>query len=241
MATHRRSSAGDARRSSRASSDPPRPARASTVGLRSLRASALARILVPLALAAVALPIAAPQATAVTHARVVPAGTWPAAAREMAGTVASRWAANVRASARLGTEPPGSCRRLDGRHAACPIGIAVLANGPAGRRPWRCSATVLVSRAGAELAARRMHTRCTPFPSPPAIPDPAAALGTAVALQAKGDVACLPANDARVTCVMTYVTRPGEHCTAAVSVPLTRLPSSVPLGPPLCAAGDRRS
>jgi hypothetical protein len=194
-----------------------------------------------LATASAAGPVVAdaPGLASAASSPLAPAGAWPAAARAMAGTVAARWAAGVRASAKLGAEPPGSCRRLDGRHAACPIGIAVLANGPAGRRPWRCSATVLVARAGTGLAGRRMNSRCAPFPSPPAIPDPAAAIGTAVALQANGDIACLPANDARVTCVMTYVARSSERCTAAASVPLRRLPSSVALGPPLCAALGR--
>jgi hypothetical protein len=38
-----------------------------------------------------------------------------------------------------------------------------------GRRPWRCSATVLVSRTRGRLAGERTNTRCAPFP-PPAAP-----------------------------------------------------------------------
>jgi hypothetical protein len=53
-----------------------------------------------------------------------------------------------------------------------------------GRRPWRCSATVLVSRTRGRLAGERTNTRCAPFPPPAAVPDPAAALGTAFALDA---------------------------------------------------------
>jgi hypothetical protein len=163
-------------------------------------------------------------------------GAWPAAARSMAGSVALRWAANMPATARLGAEPPGSCRRLDGRHAACRIGIAVLAMGDAGPRPWRCSATVMVSRAGDELAGRRVHTRCAPFPPPSAVPDPAAALGAAVALGANGDIACLPVNRGRVTCVMRYAPTTGTPCVGAASVPLSQPERSVALGAPVCLA-----
>jgi hypothetical protein len=120
----------------------------------------------------------------------------------MATTVALRWSASVPATARLDAEPTGRCRRLDGRHAACPIAITVLANDATRQRPWRCSATVRVPRTGDQLAGQRTDTRCTPFPPPPAVPDPAAALGTAFALDANGDIACLPASDGRVTCVM---------------------------------------
>lgn len=169
-----------------------------------------------------------------TQASQAPAGAWPAAARSMARTVAVHWSANVPATARLGTEPPGSCRRLDARHAACPIAIAILASDAKGRRPWRCSATVLVSLTGDRLATERKNTRCTPFPPPSAVPDPAAAVGTAVALDANGDVACLPAGDGRVTCVMRYTAPTAGHCIAAASVPHRRPARSVALGAPVC-------
>jgi hypothetical protein len=192
------------------------------------RCASAPRLLVLLTLGATALAIVTPAAQA--------DGAWPAAARSMARTVAVRWAANMPATARLGAEPLGSCRRLDGRHAACPIGIAVIASGDAGRRPWRCSATVMVSRAGDELAGRRAHTRCAPFPPPSAVPDPAAALGMAVALGANGDIACLPASSGRVTCVMRYAATTGARCMGAASVPLSRPERSVALGAPVCLA-----
>jgi hypothetical protein len=165
-----------------------------------------------------------------------PAGEWPATARSMARTVAVKWSADVPASARLGTEPPSSCRRMDARHAACPIAIAVLARDRKGRQPWRCSATVLVSRAGERFATERRNTHCTPFPPPSAVPDPAAAVGTAVALEANGDIACLPAGDGRVTCVMRYTTPTAGHCIAAASVPHRRPARSVAVGAPVCRA-----
>jgi hypothetical protein len=183
----------------------------------------LASVLAVLAVGAVVVPD-------MTRASVTATDPWPAAARSTAGTVAARWAATVRPTAQLGAEPPGSCRRLDGRHAACPIAIVVLARDALSRRPWRCSATVLVARAGDGLAGRRTDTRCAPFPAPAAVPDPAAALGTAAALHANGDIACLPASDGRVTCVMRYA----KGCIAAASVPLGRPGRGVALGAPVC-------
>jgi hypothetical protein len=180
---------------------------------------------------AIAVATAVPDVTRASHAE---AGAWPAAARSMARTVAVHWSANVPATARLGAEPPSRCRRLDGRHAACPIAIAVLASDANGQRPWRCSATVVVSRSGDRLAAQRRNTRCTPFPSPSAVPDPAAAVGTAVALDANGDIACLPGGDGRVTCVMRYTAPTAGHCIAAASVPHRRPARSVALGAPVC-------
>jgi hypothetical protein len=43
-----------------------------------------------------------------------------------------------------------------------------------------------VSRAGGHVAARRSRARCTPFPPLIAIPDAAAAFGTAFVLGATG-------------------------------------------------------
>lgn len=103
-----------------------------------------------------------------------------------------------------------------------------------GRRPWRCSATVLVSRTRGRLAGERTNTRCAPFPPPAAVPDPAAALGTAFALDVNGDIACLPANDGRVTCMMRYVAPTAERCIGAASVPLRRPARSIALGAPVC-------
>jgi hypothetical protein len=180
---------------------------------------------------AIALAIAIPGAARGSQA---PAGAWPAAARSLAGTVAVRWSAEVPAAARLGAEPPGRCRRSDGRHAACPIAIAVLANDGNGRRPWRCTATVVVSRTGDRLASKRTNTRCTPFPPASAVPDPTAAIGTAVALDANGDIACLQANDGRVTCVMRYTAPDAGRCVAAASVPQRRPARSTALGAPVC-------
>jgi hypothetical protein len=180
---------------------------------------------------AIAVATAMPGATRASHAH---ADAWPAAARSMAHTVAVRWSAEVSAAARLGAEPPGRCRRLDGRHAACPIAIAVLANDAKGRRPWRCSAIVRVARAGDRFATQRTSTRCTPFPPASAVPDPAVALGTAVALDANGDIACLPANDGRVTCVMRYTAPTAEHCIAAASIPHRRPARSIALGALVC-------
>jgi hypothetical protein len=160
----------------------------------------------------------------------------PAAARasqtDVAHAVALRWSASVPERARLGAEPPSRCRRVDARHAACPIAIVVLARGARGQRPWRCAATVVVSRTGHGLAAKRTNTHCTPFPSPSATPEPAAALGTAVALDANGDVVCLPASDGRMTCVMSYAARTSKRCAAAASVPVRRPARSVALGAP---------
>jgi hypothetical protein len=161
----------------------------------------------------------------------------PAAARasqtDVAHAVALRWSASVSATARLGAEPSSRCRRLDARHGACPIAIVVLARGAGSERPWRCAATVVVSRAGHGLAAQRTNTHCTPFPPLSATPDPAATLGTAVALAANGDVACLSANDGRMTCVMSYAAPTSGRRTAAASVPLTRPARSTALGEPL--------
>ena len=172
-----------------------------------------------------------------SRADAVAADAWPTAARSTARTVALRWSADVPADARLGAEPPGRCRRVDGRHAACPIAIAVLASDARGPRPWRCSATVLVSRTGGRLAAQRTDTRCTPFPPPSAVPDPRASLGTALALGANGDITCLPAGDGRVTCVMIHAGPSTERCIAAASVALRRLTRSIALGAPVCRAG----
>jgi hypothetical protein len=157
---------------------------------------------------------------------------WPDAARPMAATVATSWAAGVPVAARLGAEPAGPCARIDGRHAACSIAIVILADGAAGSRPWRCSATAMVTRAGGPLAASRTHTRCVAFPPPSTVPDPAAIFGTAFALNANGDVACLPASAGRVTCVMRYARR----CVGAASVPLGRPARAVGLGPMVCRA-----
>jgi hypothetical protein len=166
---------------------------------------------------------------AVTHASQRH-GAWPETARSMAHAVALRWSADVPATARVGAEPPGGCRRLDRLHVACPIGIVVLANDARGRRPWRCRATVLVSRTNGDLAARRTDTQCAAFPPPSAVPDPAAALGTALALNANGDIACLPATPARTTCVMRYRTPTAQHCLGAASVPTTRPARAIALG-----------
>jgi hypothetical protein len=162
------------------------------------------------------------------------AAPWPAAARAEANAGAARWSADVLPAARLGAEPPGRCTQIDTAHAACPIAIVVWARDYAGRRPWRCSATAVVSRAGDRLTSRRTATRCAPFPRPAAVPDPAASLGAAVALGANGDLACLPANDSRTTCVMTYVARTGERCLRAASVPPGRPARAVALGEPIC-------
>jgi hypothetical protein len=185
--------------------------------------------LVLLALGAIALMTATPDVTRASQSQVE-------AARATARSVALRWSANVPATARLGAEPPGRCRRLDAGHAACPIAIAVLATGAQGARPWRCSATVLVSRTGDRLGGQRTNTRCAPFPPPAAVPDPAATLGTAFALGANGDVACLRANDGRVTCVMVHAGPIAQRCVGAASVPLRRPAHSIALGAPVCRA-----
>ena len=171
-------------------------------------------------------------AIAVGAPSVAAADPGPTTARTMAGNVALLWSANVRPSARLGAEPPGRCRRVDDRLTACRIAIVILARDDAGRRPWRCAATALVVRAGGQMTARRSGTRCTPFPRPAAVPDPAAALGAAVALHANGDIACLPAGTGRVTCVMTTATR----CIGAASIPLHHPARAVALGAPVCQA-----
>jgi hypothetical protein len=161
---------------------------------------------------------------------------WPAGARVTAGTVAQRWAANVRADARLGAEPAGHCRRLDNRHAVCPVAIVVLARDVIARRPWRCTAKVLVSRAAGHLAGTRTNSDCVPFPEPERVPDPSTVLGTAFALDANGDVACLPGSGRRMTCVMSYATPTGGPCFGAASVPLGRPSGAVALGAPVCRA-----
>jgi hypothetical protein len=165
------------------------------------------------------------------------ATTLPVAAQasqtDVAHAVALRWSASMPATARLGAEPPSRCRRLDARYGACPIAIVVLVRGARSQRPWRCAATVVVSRSGRRRAAQRSNTHCTPFPRPSATPDPAAALGTAVALNANGDVACLPASEGRMTCVMSYPAPTSEGRTAAVSVPLGRPARAIALGAPL--------
>jgi hypothetical protein len=208
---------------------------------RSRLARVFGALLVPLMVGAILGAILMPEASRASHRHVAagdraPAavGTWPTVARSVAGGVALRWSANVLATARLGVEPAGRCRRLDGRHAACPIGIAVLVRGAAGPRPWRCSATVVVLRGDGRLGGRRTGTHCVPFPPPAPAPDPAAVLGTALALDANGDVACLPASDRRVTCVMSYASPTGERCTGAASVPRGRPARSVALGAPVC-------
>jgi hypothetical protein len=191
------------------------------------------QLLALLTVGAIALATAMP---VLARTETPPTDAWPAAARSTARTAALRWSANVPATARLGAEPPGRCRRLDARHAACPIAITVLASDAARRRPWRCSATVRVARTGDRLAGQRTNTRCTPFPRPSAMPDPAAALGTALALDANGDIACLPASNGRVTCVMRYVAPTSAHCIGAASVPRGRPARSIALGAPVCGA-----
>jgi hypothetical protein len=153
-----------------------------------------------------------------------------------ADAAARAWAADVPASARLGAEPAGRCRRVDDRHAACPIAIVVLAHDSAGRRPFRCSANVRVSRTADRVAGQRTDTRCRPFPPLTDLADPLGALGTAFALSANGDVTCLPANAGRVTCVMRYPGPAATRCFGAASVPRARLERSVALGPPVCVA-----
>ncbi|HMI69722.1 MAG TPA: hypothetical protein VK510_06980 [Solirubrobacteraceae bacterium] len=66
------------------------------------------------------------------------------------------------------------------------------------------------------------------------MPDPAAMVGTAVALDAKGDIACLPAGEGRTTCVLSYVARTAEHCIRAASVPLAKPAHSRALGAATC-------
>jgi hypothetical protein len=161
-----------------------------------------------------------------------PAAAWPAIARSTAGVVAVHWAASVRSS--LGAEPAGPCRRMDARRAVCPIGIALLVDDGATRLPWRCSAKVLVWRAGGRREGRRTATRCVPFPRPTSMPDPAAMVGTAVALDAQGDIACLPAGEGRTTCVLSYVASTAQRCIRAASVPLAKPAHSRALGAATC-------
>ena len=155
-------------------------------------------------------------------------------AAEAASAAARAWAADVPATARLGAEPAGRCRRLDARHAACPIAVVVLARDGAGRRPFRCTATVRVAD---QVAGRRTNTHCKPFPALTEVPDPAGQLGTALALAANGYVTCLPANGGRLTCVMRYARPDGSRCVGAASVPRARLARSIALGPPVCRQG----
>jgi hypothetical protein len=189
-------------------------------------AFALTALCALLMVCAIAVAAVMPQIT-----RASASGAWPADARSMAGNLALRWAAKVPDTARLGAEPPGSCQRLDRRQAACSIAIVVLVSDGTGTRPWRCAATALVSRGG---AARRVRTRCTPFPTPSVAPTPVETLGTAYALQANGDTACLPANGGRTTCVMRYRGSPATRCVGAASVPRTRPERSFALGTPVC-------
>src|SRR5262249_52967914 len=102
-----------------------------------------------------------------------------------------------------------------------------------------CATTVMVSRTNGRVAARRTDSHCAPFPKPAAMPDPRAALGSAHALGAVGDIACLPAGDGRVTCVVTYRGAGGARCIGATSVPLGRFASAVGLGEPLCTRVTR--
>jgi hypothetical protein len=161
------------------------------------------------------------------------AAPWPVAARAQAAATAARWSADVVVTSRLGAEPPGRCRPIDADRAACPIAIAILVRDAAARRPWRCSATATVSRAGDRLTSRRTATRCVPFPRP-ALPNGAASFGSAIALGANGDLACLTANSARTTCVMSYFAPSGERCVRATSIPLARPARSIALGGPIC-------
>jgi hypothetical protein len=188
-------------------------------------------IALALALLGVWLLLALPNAAGAAASR----DTWTATARVAAGSVAQRWAADIPATARLGAEPAGRCHRIDGRNAACPVAIVLLANNRTGSAPWRCGTTVMVSRTNGRVAARRTDSHCTPFPEPAAMPDPRAALGSAHALGAVGDIACLPGGNGRVTCVTTYRGAGGARCVAATSVPLRHFADAVALGQPLCA------
>jgi hypothetical protein len=189
--------------------------------------------LVLAALAAGAIAAVTPSTTPVSaHAHSPHA--WPDDARAIARTTTARWLSDVPATARIAAEPPGRCRRVDRQVAACPIAIVVLAHDANGRRPWRCTATARVSLAGDEPTGRRIGTRCVRFPSPQAVSDPEAALGTAYAVQAVGDVSCLPAGDGRVTCVMRYRTPPGQRCIRAASTPAGRPERTIALGTPHC-------
>jgi hypothetical protein len=189
-------------------------------------ATSRGRVVLLLAVAAIASGSAA-------HASSGGPSAWPDGARAAARSVALRWAADIPDTARLGAEPPGRCRQLDGRHGTCSIAIAILAHDASGRRPWRCSATAVIAGAGDTLAARRTGTHCVPFPPPSTDPEPAGILGTAIALGANGEVACLGAGRTRVTCVMRY--RPtAKRCVAAASVPLAHPERAVALGAPIC-------
>jgi hypothetical protein len=168
------------------------------------------------------------------QARAAAADAGPQDARATAGTVTLQWLASVPVNARVGAEPVGDCRTLDGGRPACTIGIVVLAHDRDSRRPWRCSATAVVSGVGDELRGRRTNTRCVPFPPFTEVAEPAGQLGTALALHANGDVSCLRAGGRRVTCVMGYRGANGTHCIGAVSVPVKRLERSVALGAPRC-------
>jgi hypothetical protein len=99
--------------------------------------------------------------------------------------------------------------------------VALLGEGPglACERPTRRTAHRHPLRAVSEAAS---------------VPDPAAMVGTAVALDAKGDIACLPAGEGRTTCVLSYVARTAEHCIRAASVPLAKPAHSRALGAATC-------
>jgi hypothetical protein len=161
-------------------------------------------------------------------------GAWPADAHSIARNLALRWSNKVPDTARLGAEPPGTCHRVDGQHAACSIAIVVLVSDGKGQWPWRCSASALISRAGDRLVGRRADTRCLRFPSLSSAPDPGAALGAAYALQANGDTSCLQANGGRTTCVMRYRGPNAKWCVSAASVPRNRPARSIALGAPIC-------
>ena len=152
----------------------------------------------------------------------------------MARTTTARWLVGVPAASRIGAEPPGLCRRVDRQIAACAIAVVVLVHDANGRRPWRCAATARISLAGDQPSGRRVGTRCARFPSPRTGADPAAALGTAYAVQAAGDVSCLPAGDGRVTCVMSYRTSTGQRCMRAATTPAGRPERSIVLGAQRC-------
>jgi hypothetical protein len=180
-------------------------------------------------LAALAIAAATPSATPVS-AHAHPTRAWADDARAMARTTTARWLAGVPAASRIGAEPPGRCRRIDRRVATCSIAVIVLVHDANGRRPWRCAATARVPLAGGGPTGRRIGTRCARFPSPGAVPDPAAALGTAYAVHAAGDVSCLPAGDGRTTCVMRYRTSTGQRCMRAASTPAGRPERTIAFG-----------
>jgi hypothetical protein len=122
------------------------------------RSSLILAVLATLAIAAVT-----PSITPV-GAHVRPMRAWPQDAQAMARTATAGWLASVPAPSRIGAEPPGRCRRFARRAVACPIAIVVLVHGAERRRPWRCSATAVVSRRGDRLTARRTDTHCAPLP-----------------------------------------------------------------------------